>query len=202
MAGGRTSNSSKISAVTEARAPACLNCGASLTGPFCAGCGQRDIPPYPSVRELAMDAVSEFSGWDGRVASTLHALVRHPGMLTHEFLEGRRARYISPLRVYLTASVVYFVLAASASNIRVESIKSPQSDVSATAPADNQPVSRPERVAKAAEDAFEKQRVLSPAEREAQLKDIAAAPALMQPFLRRAILDPGLHYARVPPGVR
>jgi hypothetical protein len=176
--------------LTEARPATCLNCGTALTGSFCSECGQRDIPAYPTVRELAMDAVSEFSGWDGRVASTLQALVRHPGLLTHEFLEGRRARYISPLRVYLTASVVYFVLAASASNIRVQSSKSAGPDVSVTAAADNKPVSRPERVAKAAENAFETQQALSPAEREAQLKDIAAAPALMQPFLRRAILDP------------
>src|ERR1041385_5171442 len=51
------------SAVKPAR---CLNCDAPLTGIFCAECGQRDVPPYPSVRELAIDAVQEFSGWDGR----------------------------------------------------------------------------------------------------------------------------------------
>jgi hypothetical protein len=174
--------------LTEVRPATCLNCGTALTGSFCAECGQRDIPAYPTVRELAMDAVSEFSGWDGRVASTLQALVRHPGLLTHEFLEGRRARYISPLRVYLTASVIYFLLAASASNLRVEAAKSSGSRVSVTA--GNQPLSRAERVGKAAQDAFDKEQALSPAEREAQLKDIAAAPPLMQPFLRRAILDP------------
>jgi hypothetical protein len=176
--------------LTEVRPATCLNCGTALTGSFCAECGQRDIPAYPTVRELAMDAVSEFSGWDGRVASTLQALVRHPGLLTHEFLEGRRARYISPLRVYLTASVIYFLLAASASNLRVEAAKKSGSKGSITAQADNQPLSRPERVRKAAEDAFDKEQALTPAEREAQLKDIAAAPPLMQPFLRRAILDP------------
>jgi hypothetical protein len=176
--------------LTDARTPTCLNCTAPLAGLFCSACGQRDIPPYPSVRELAIDAVSEFSGWDGRVASTLQALVRHPGLLTHEFLEGRRARYISPLRVYLTASVIYFLLAASASNLRVEAARNSGTKVSVTAPAGNRPLSRADRVGKAAEDAFDKEQALTPAEREAQLKDIAAAPPLMQPFLRRAILDP------------
>ena len=33
-------------------------------------------------------------------------------MLTREFLEGRRVRYISPLRLYLMASLVYFLSAA------------------------------------------------------------------------------------------
>ena len=80
----------------------CLNCGAPLTGPFCAQCGQRDVPPYPSVRELVSDAFSEFSGWDGKLADTVRAAHAAPGQLTHRFLEGRRARYISPLRLYLT----------------------------------------------------------------------------------------------------
>src|ERR1051325_6095498 len=68
----------------------CLNWGARLPGPFWAECGQRDIPPYPSMRDLAVDAVAEFSGWDGRLLNTVRALVLRPGLLTHEFLEGRR----------------------------------------------------------------------------------------------------------------
>jgi len=43
----------------------CLNCGAQLSGRFCASCGQRAIPPRPTVRELAGDAWNELVGWDG-----------------------------------------------------------------------------------------------------------------------------------------
>jgi hypothetical protein len=50
------------STVAVAPSPACLNCGAPLAGPFCAECGQRDVPPYPSVRELVVDAFWELSG--------------------------------------------------------------------------------------------------------------------------------------------
>jgi hypothetical protein len=176
--------------LTEARPATCLNCGASLTGSFCAECGQRDIPAYPSLRELFMDAVSEFSGWDGRVATTLEALLRRPGLLTHEFLEGRRAQYVSPLRLYLTASLVYFVLAASVPDVRLGSGKSAGLNVGVTKTADNRPLSRPERVGKAARASFE-QETLTQAEKDAALKDIERAPALMQPFLRRAVSDPG-----------
>jgi Protein of unknown function (DUF3667) len=176
--------------LTEARPATCLNCGASLTGPFCPECGQRDIPAYPSVRELLMDAFAEFSGWDGRVASTLEALIRHPGVLTHEFLEGRRARYISPLRLYLTASLVYFVLAASAPDVRLGPVKGQGLQIGVTTTPDNRPVSRPERVANVARQSFE-QETVTQADKEAALKDIERAPALMQPFLRRAVSDPG-----------
>jgi hypothetical protein len=154
-------------------------------------CGQRDIPPYPSVRELAMDAISEFSGWDGRLASTLRAL-RRPGMLTREFLEGRRARYISPLRVYLMASLVYFVLAASAPDVKLESGKTlfVGLRVGATSTEDNRATSRPERVGDVASGALEKGEALSAVERQAVLEEIAQAPAVLQPFLRRAVEDP------------
>lgn len=179
--------------VIEARSPACLNCGAPLPGTFCAECGQRDIPPYPSVRELAVDAVTEFSGWDGRLAATLRALLRRPGMLTREFLEGRRARYISPLRLYLTASLVYFVLAASAPDVRLDSGKTLFAGlrVGATGTNDARSASRAERVGAAATASLEKQEVLSAEERAAALEDVARAPALIRPFLRRAIEDPG-----------
>src|SRR3954454_20659390 len=92
----------------------CLNCGSSLTGPFCAECGQRAVPPHPTLRELGGEAFAELSGWDGKVAGTIRALIRKPGKLTVEFLEGRRARFVSPLRLYLTCSVMYFLAAASA----------------------------------------------------------------------------------------
>ena len=177
--------------MSEARLPVCLNCGSPLSGPFCGGCGQRDVPPYPSVRELAIDAVSEFSGWDGRLAQTLRTLVRRPGLLTREFLEGRRARYISPLRVYLTASLVYFVLAASAPEVRLESGKTLGLRVGTTAKNDPNPLSRPERVGASASRALETGDALTAAERAAALEDIARAPALMQPFLRRTVEDPG-----------
>ena len=177
----------------EGHPAVCLNCGRPLSGPFCAACGQRDIPPYPSVRELAVDAVSEFSGWDGRLAATLRALVRHPGLLTHDFLEGRRARYISPLRLYLTASVVYFLIAAAAPNLtlRAGNVSLGGISIGVTATPKAGAPSRPERVANAAGEAVQNERPLTAAERDAALKDIASAPAVLRPLLRRAVDDPG-----------
>ncbi|MEP6492998.1 MAG: DUF3667 domain-containing protein [bacterium] len=91
---------------------ACLACDSALVGPFCSHCGQRAVPPNPTLRELGGEAFAEFSGWDGKFAETIRVLVRRPGQLTLEFLRGKRSRYISPLRLYLSCSLVYFVLAA------------------------------------------------------------------------------------------
>jgi hypothetical protein len=71
------------------------------------------VPADPTVSELAGDAWQELSGYDGRIAATFKALL-HPGRLTLEYLAGHRARYLSPVRVYLTLSVIYFVVSAAA----------------------------------------------------------------------------------------
>jgi hypothetical protein len=99
--------------VTNPAAGRCLNCGAELHGAFCGACGQRSVPANPTVSELAGDAWRELSGYDGRVAETFRNLLR-PGRLTIDYLQGRRARYLSPVRLYLIASVVYFLAAAAA----------------------------------------------------------------------------------------
>jgi hypothetical protein len=90
----------------------CLNCGADLPGPFCGACGQRAVPPHPTIRELAGDAWHELTGYDGRIMATIRGLAR-PGFLTREYIEGRRAHYLPPVRLYLVVSVIYFVVAAS-----------------------------------------------------------------------------------------
>ena len=61
-----------------------------MHGRFCGRCGQRAIGAYPSVREMAGDAWRELSGWDGRFARTVRILLRRPGALTVEAMEGRR----------------------------------------------------------------------------------------------------------------
>ena len=174
---------------TATAATRCLNCGASLTGSFCAQCGQRDIPPYPTVRELAVDAVSEFSGWDGRLLNTMRALITRPGFLTREFLEGRRVRYISPVRLYLSASVVYFLLAAGAPDMRIGDSEqvSLGAGVRITRNASS---TAPERVQAAAQGATGQGSPITEEERQQALKDIERAPTIMQPLLRRIIADP------------
>ena len=181
----------------------CLNCGAPLSGPFCAQCGQRDVPPYPSVRELAVDAFWELSGWDGRFATTVKALLRRPGLLTREFLEGRRARYISPLRLYLMASLVYFLVAAAAPKVaeptskNFAGVEGTGFKIGTSTPAAK--TSAAQRVGDAAGKSMQAAANSDPNidpdsltadQRKDALADIAKAPPIFQPLLRRAVLDP------------
>jgi hypothetical protein len=90
----------------------CRNCGAELAGAFCAACGQRAIDPDPTFRELLHELAEELLHWDGKLATTFRLLVARPGALTTEYLAGRRISYISPLRIYLTCSVLFFFASA------------------------------------------------------------------------------------------
>lgn len=90
----------------------CLNCGTPLSGPFCSACGQREHSRIISLGLLAKEAVGDIYHVDSRLWRTLRALISKPGLLTVEFIAGRRARYVPPFRLYLVVSIVLFLLAA------------------------------------------------------------------------------------------
>ncbi|MEM1180121.1 MAG: DUF3667 domain-containing protein [Acidobacteriota bacterium] len=92
----------------EASASPCLNCERELIGPYCHHCGQKDQDLDVRFSQLATDWLGGMVGFDARIWPTLRVLFRRPGQLTLEFLEGRRARYVAPLRLYLVASLAMF----------------------------------------------------------------------------------------------
>ena len=95
---------------SESGAPRCLNCGAELSGPYCSQCGQEDHELRVSLKRLARDFLAEQLGLESKVPTTLWTLLSKPGLLTKEYLAGRRVRSLLPLRLYLSASVVYCLL--------------------------------------------------------------------------------------------
>ena len=90
----------------------CRNCHAPFDSAYCPDCGQRDIDLGRSMTELLRDLVKETFEVDGRAFRTLRTLFLQPGILTAEFLAGRRRLYTPPLRLYLVISVLFFVVAA------------------------------------------------------------------------------------------
>jgi uncharacterized protein DUF3667 len=98
----------------------CHNCGESLSGRFCAACGQKAGPLNPTFRDLVHDFTHELLHVDGRIFQSVKKLLLSPGFLTLELFKGRRARWISPLRLYLVFSLLYFAASASSTeNMRV-----------------------------------------------------------------------------------
>lgn len=87
----------------------CANCGAALSGPYCPQCGQRASHPDPTIREFLHETSEELFHWEGKIPRTAKALLFQPGRLTLDFLAGRRARWLPPLRVYLLCSLLFFL---------------------------------------------------------------------------------------------
>jgi hypothetical protein len=90
----------------------CLNCGAPLTGRYCANCGQTADVHVPSTRELFHEAIEGITHSDSRLWNSLKLLWFKPGKLTQEFVAGRRAAYLPPFRLYLVLSIIFFLAAS------------------------------------------------------------------------------------------
>ena len=89
--------------------PRCHNCSASVPGRYCGNCGQRLEPPVHSLWHFLTVATEDVTHADSRLWRTLWALLFKPGFLTRQFLDGRRASYLPPVRLYLVLSVVFFI---------------------------------------------------------------------------------------------
>ena len=88
---------------------ACLNCGTELMGPFCAVCGQKSHV-HRSLRGFFQDFVAGLFNFEGKFWRTLPMLAWRPGELTRRYIGGERARFISPVALYLFSVFLMFAV--------------------------------------------------------------------------------------------
>jgi hypothetical protein len=88
----------------------CRNCDATVSGNYCHHCGQETRVHAPSFTEFAHEFIGHYVALEGRLWGTFARLLFRPGALTNEYLAGRRRRYVEPLRLYLTLSILFFAL--------------------------------------------------------------------------------------------
>ena len=96
--------------VQQEEAGYCHNCSAAVTYHYCALCGQETTLHVPSASEFIHEFVGHYVALEGRLWKTLAYLLLKPGLLTAEYIAGRRVRYVQPLRVYLSLSILFFAL--------------------------------------------------------------------------------------------
>lgn len=91
----------------------CANCASDLQGPVCHICGQVADEYHRPVRSLVGELAEALFALDGKVARTLPNLLGRPGRITRDYLKGKRARYMPPFRLYIIASLIFFLLTPS-----------------------------------------------------------------------------------------
>lgn len=87
----------------------CLNCGTPLTGPYCSECGQK-AHVHRSVRAFFQDFLAGLFNFEGKFWRTLPMLVWRPGEMTRRYIAGERARFISPVALYLFTVFLMFAV--------------------------------------------------------------------------------------------
>jgi hypothetical protein len=95
----------------------CLNCGTLVAGRYCQHCGQENTEPKETFWGLLSHFFNDITHFDGKFFSTVKYLLVRPGYLSLEYIKGRRASYLHPIRMYVFTSAFFFILFFSMFNI-------------------------------------------------------------------------------------
>ena len=85
----------------------CLNCGAALAGPYCHECGQH-AHVHRTLAAFFHDFLHGVLHFEGKIWRTLPLLAWKPGELTRRYIDGQRARFVSPIALFLFCVFLMF----------------------------------------------------------------------------------------------
>jgi hypothetical protein len=85
----------------------CRNCGEQLKGRFCHRCGQKDQVITRFFPSLLLEGLEGLFAFESRTYRTLWLLFTRPAFLSREYLEGRRVRYLPPVRVFIIFVLIF-----------------------------------------------------------------------------------------------
>lgn len=76
---------------------------------YCSACGEKRVDLHDfSIRHYLGEWLEGFAHFDSKILRTLWELVRRPGSLSASHFAGRRVRYVTPVRLFILLSLVYF----------------------------------------------------------------------------------------------
>jgi hypothetical protein len=85
----------------------CLNCGTPLVGTYCYNCGQH-AHVHRTLFAFGQDFLTGALNFEGKIFKTLPLLAWRPGDLTRRYIDGQRARFVSPLALFLFSVFLLF----------------------------------------------------------------------------------------------
>ncbi len=99
-----------MSHLEERKEKNCLNCNAQVQGRYCHICGQENIATKETAWHLVSHFFQDITHFDGKFFNTLRYLIWKPGFLSREYMNGRRASYLNPIRMYVFTSAFFFLI--------------------------------------------------------------------------------------------
>ena len=89
--------------------PSCANCGTALNGPYCSNCGQKSSDLNRPIWWILGEFLDAVFSYDSRTFRTIWLLVSEPGAFTRKYIAGQRASLLPPFRLFVIATVVFFL---------------------------------------------------------------------------------------------
>lgn len=91
--------------------PTCVSCGEPLHGKYCSNCGEKVLNEHDkTVSHFFGEFIHMLTHADGKFFKALKLIFLKPGLLTREYLSGRRKLYTSPLTLFIIANLFYFLV--------------------------------------------------------------------------------------------
>jgi hypothetical protein len=88
----------------------CLNCGTTVPDRFCPHCGQENTEPHESFWHMVQHFLYDITHFDSKFFDSMKYLLLKPGFLPQEYIAGKRASYLNPVKKYVFTSAIFFIV--------------------------------------------------------------------------------------------
>ena len=88
----------------------CSNCGVILSGEFCHSCGQPSKSVIKFFGYVIKELLEDSFGYDSRLKKTILPILLKPGIISLDYVKGKRFQYVLPFKLYLITSVILILL--------------------------------------------------------------------------------------------
>jgi hypothetical protein len=99
-----------LSHIPQRKEKDCLNCGTEVQGRYCHVCGQENVVPKETFWHMVTHFFFDITHFDSQFFASVKDLLFRPGFLSKEYMIGRRASYLHPVRMYVFTSAIFFLL--------------------------------------------------------------------------------------------
>ncbi len=87
----------------------CQNCDTAFKGNFCPNCGQRARDNHDrSIKHLLGEFFGNLFFLDSRMWVSIKYLLFKPGLMTYEYMSGKRRKFLAPISIFLFSNLAYF----------------------------------------------------------------------------------------------